>query len=118
MSGPAFGDDLTVQVLHYAIDGLSLQQNTTASNISNDNTPGYTAQEVDFQSSLQNAMNSPDGGTASVSTYLSAAEPGTNGNNVDLTQEMVGAEKSTLQYQAVVQAMNFKFQLLTNALQA
>ena len=109
---------MTVRVLHYALDGLTLQQNVIANNVTNDQTPNYTASEVDFQSSLQAALSTPSPGTlASTSVYSSSNPPGTDGNNVNLADELVNASRATLQYQAVVTAMNFKFNLLANAMQ-
>ena len=49
-------------VLQFAVDGVSLQQQTTANNIANDDTPNYSAQDVSFEQSLQNAMDAPCGG--------------------------------------------------------
>ncbi len=118
MTNASIGNDMTVRVLHYALDGLTLQQNAIANNISNDQTPNYTATEVDFQSSLQAALKTPSPGTiASTSIYASPNAPGTDGNNVNLAEELVAASKATLQYQAVVTAMNFKFNLLANPMQ-
>ncbi len=118
MSDSSIGNDMTVRVLHYALDGLTLQQNVIANNVTNDQTPNYTASEVDFQSSLQAALSTPSPGTlASTSVYSSSNPPGTDGNNVNLADELVNASRATLQYQAVVTAMNFKFNLLANAMQ-
>ena len=46
-------------VLQFAVDGVSLEQQTTANNIANDTTPNYSAQDVSFEQSLQNAMDAP-----------------------------------------------------------
>ena len=62
--------DGIVDVLQYAVDGVAQQQQATANNLANSETPGYTAQDVDFQTSLQQAIDAPTGGTAS--TVVSA----------------------------------------------
>lgn len=112
MSYPSIGNDATVNILQYAINGLSLAQKQTGANVTNDQTPNYTAQEVTFDQSLQRALMTPGGGTAQVSTYASNNPPGTDGNNVNLTDELMTADRHTLQYQATVDAINFKFRLL------
>jgi flagellar basal-body rod protein FlgB len=112
MGDPSVGGDGTIQVLQYALDSLTLAQNQVAANIANDQTPNYTDVEVDFESSLQAAIESPNGGTAAPIRFASPDQPATNGNNVDLTAELMEADRDTLQYQAVVDALNFKFRLL------
>ncbi len=103
---------MTVQTLQFAIDSLSLQQKQTANNITNDQTPDYTASEVSFEQSLVQALESPNGGTAVASLVVSTQPYGTDGNNVNLTQELMRADRTTLQYQATVAALNYKFRLI------
>ena len=38
-----------INVLQYAVDGVAQQQQATANNLANSETPGYTAQDVDFR---------------------------------------------------------------------
>lgn len=117
MSDASIGNDLTVQALHYAIDGLSLQQDVVANNVSNDQTPNFIASDVDFETSLSQALQTPSPGTAaSTVVYASPNAPGTDGNNVDMVQELVQASQDTLQYQTVVNALNFNFNLLSQAM--
>ncbi len=102
-------------VLQFAVDGLSLQQQTTANNIANDETPNYSAQEVSFEQSLQNAIDSPEGGTAQSAVTRSGRTPSTNGNNVDLPTEMTQATQETMQYQSVVELLNAQYRLVQGA---
>ncbi len=119
MSEVSIGNDLTVQVLHYALDGVTLQQNVIANNVSNDQTPNFTASHVDFESSLHAALQTPSPGSgASAVVSESTDAPGTDGNNVNLGDEMVAASQATLQYQALVHALNFKFNQLASAMGA
>ena len=101
-----------VDVLHFAVDGLTSQQQAIANNLANAQTPGYTAQDVNFQSSLAQALSSPGGGTAAVSVTPSQAVPATNGNNVSASNELVAAEQNTLQYQSTVELLNAQFRLV------
>jgi flagellar basal-body rod protein FlgB len=104
-----------IDVLHFAIDGVTAQTNAATNNLANVDTPNYTDTEVNFQQSLQDALTSPDGGTAQVTTTPSVAAPATNGNNVDLAGELVDAEKDALQYQTISEGLNAQFRLIAGA---
>ncbi len=104
-----------VNLLHFAVDGLSQQQQAIANNLANAETPGFTAQDVKFQGSLQQALKSNTGGTASVTVTPDPALPATDGNNVDTGQQLVAAEQNTLQYQATVELLNAQFRLVQGA---
>jgi len=104
-----------IGVLQFAVDGLAQQQQAIGNNLANSETPGYSAQQVNFQSSLQQAMDSQTGGTAQVTVTGTGAAPATDGNNVDTGQELVAAEQTTLQYQTMVEMLNAQFQLVQGA---
>jgi flagellar basal-body rod protein FlgB len=107
--------DGIVDVLQYAVDGVAQQQQATANNLANSETPGYTAQDVDFETSLQQAINSSNGGTASVTVSADPTAPATDGNNVDTSTELVDAQQETLQYQTTVDMLNAQFRLISGA---
>ncbi len=99
-------------ILQFSVDSISTQQQVTANNIANDETPGYTAQTATFAQSLQQAMQSPTGGTATLTVAKSTAPAGSNGNNVDLATEMTNATEETMEYQSAVQLLNTQFHML------
>ncbi|HWE56918.1 MAG TPA: flagellar basal body protein [Acidimicrobiales bacterium] len=101
-----------VNVLQFAVDGLTQQQQVIANNLANSETPGYTAQDVNFQNSLAQALSNSNGATASVTTTPDSAAPATDGNNVDTGNQMINAEQNTLQYQATVELLNAQFRLV------
>jgi flagellar basal-body rod protein FlgB len=107
--------DGIVDVLQYAVDGVAQQQQATANNLANSETPGYTAQDVDFETSLQQAINSPAGGTATTLVSADPAAPATDGNNVDTGTQLVAGQKETLQYQTMVDMLNAQFRLISGA---
>lgn len=116
--GPVLGViqlDGIVGVLQFAVDGLAQEQQAIAGNLANANTPGYTAQQVDFQSSLQQALDSPGGGTAQVVVSDTTDPPGTDGNNVDTSDQLADAEQASLQYQTMVEMLNAQFSLVKDA---
>jgi flagellar basal-body rod protein FlgB len=104
-----------IGILQFAIDGVTAQQNAQANNIANLSTPGYTANEVSFQSSLQDALDSPGPGTARITNAPSVAPPATNGNNVQIADELVAAQKDTLQYETISESLNAQFRLVQGA---
>lgn len=100
-----------------ALDGVAQQQRTTASNIANAATPGYRAQTVSFQDSLQAALdNGDDPSTAAITTTDAGTPADVNGNTVQLDKEVVDQQREGLQYQALAQAMTFKLGLWQKAL--
>jgi flagellar basal-body rod protein FlgB len=101
-----------VDVLQFAIDGVNDQINATANNLSNEATPGYSATDVDFQSSLDQALNANGTATATVTTTPSTAAPNTQGNNVSMSDELVGSEKEALEYQQLSESLNAQFRLV------
>ena len=103
------------QILQFAVDGLGQQQQAVANNLANDNTSGFTAQTVDFQSSLAQALNSPAGGTASVTVAPSNAPANSDGNNVNTGDQLVQATQTQLQYQTMVQLLNAQYLLVQGA---
>jgi flagellar basal-body rod protein FlgB len=107
--------DGIVNVLQYAVDGVSQQQQATANNLANSETPGFTAQDVDFETSLQQALASSTGGKASTLVSADPAAAATDGNNVDTGTQLVDAQKETLQYQTVVEMLNAQFRLVSGA---
>jgi flagellar basal-body rod protein FlgB len=75
-------DSLTNSLEKY-MDLLSMRQKLVTSNIANADTPGYKAQDFDFQTSLQSMM---DGGTPQ-QTSVQGLSTKNDGNNVDLDRE-------------------------------
>lgn len=121
MSVPAYAvQDSVSAVLGYALDGLSLRQNTIADNIANVDTPGFRASAVDFESVLRSAIGT-GGAVGSMAGRLSGMAPmvedagtptGENGNSVDLRKESLAAIQSQFMYQMVARAVSDRFDLV------
>jgi flagellar basal-body rod protein FlgB len=110
-----FGDTSTSAV-YEAMQGLWAQQQAVANNVANIDTPGYKAKDVNFESSLAQAVAAGDPTQAQITTSDSTAPSDQVGNNVNLSSQMVQEEKAGLQFQTMVDAMNAKFQLLSTAI--
>ncbi len=104
-----------MSVLSFALSGLTESQQSTADNLANADTPGYTASEVHFQASLQQALQSQAGGTATTTQSPDPTPPSTNGNNVNVGSQLVNAEQETMQYQAMVDMFNAQYRLIQGA---
>lgn len=106
-------DDGILGVLQFAIDGTSSQQQATANNIANVDTPNFTGSTVSFEQSLQTAIDAPGQATAEVTTSASPSAPATNGNNVEMGSELVDATSEQLHYSALSESINSQFRLIS-----
>ncbi|SHG26790.1 flagellar basal-body rod protein FlgB [Jatrophihabitans endophyticus] len=109
-------DDVASLTLRTALAGLSQRQATTANNIANVETPGFSASQVDFESSLAAAVSSGDPAAARTSVTGTGDAAGVNGNNVSLEREMVNATKTTLQEQLMANALTTKYGYMSTVL--
>ena len=109
-------DDVTSLTLQTAIAGLSARQQVTSNNISNVETPDYTASSVNFEQSLADAVAAGNPTQAVFTTTASTLNPGVNGNNVNLSDEIVTAEKTDLQESLLTGALTSKYGLISDVL--
>jgi flagellar basal-body rod protein FlgB len=101
-----------VDVLQFAIDGVTDQTNAVANNLANAETPDFTASDVNFQQSLEKAISSPGTSTATETTTPSTDPAASNGNNVNLGSELVSSAKGALEYQQLSQSLDAQFRLI------
>lgn len=106
----------SIGILQFALDSVVDQQQVIANNISNQDTPGFQASQVSFESSLADALQS--GGTANVTTSPEGLPSGTNGNNVSIANETTAMEENSLENQTVDNALSSQFALLSDAVSA
>ncbi|HIS61313.1 MAG TPA: flagellar basal body rod protein FlgB [Candidatus Scybalomonas excrementigallinarum] len=106
-----------------ALDFVWKQQQLTANNIANVDTPNYKAQHISFEDEFKNrlnhAMKSGNSSTMEQAiTQTKAKVVASNnskrvdGNGVDMDVENVELVKTTLQYQYLVQAFNSDYNRL------
>lgn len=110
--------DLVTQTLEQSIVGVRQRSRVSADNIANINTPGFRSQRVLFESSLAAALKRGAPATAQTTLVAANTPVGLNGNDVSLEEETVQLEKAGMQFDALVQALNFKFGLLRTAIDA
>ena len=108
--------DGIVDVLQYAVDGVAQQQQATANNLANSETPGYTGpgRRLRDESAAGPRFPRPAERPPPSSPPIPAA-PATDGNNVDTGTQLVNAQTETLQYQTMVDMLNAQFRLISGA---
>jgi flagellar basal-body rod protein FlgB len=127
MSDSLFSDN-SIRAAIMSLDGLSQRQSIISNNIANVDTPGYRAQEVDFESVMKRALRSKGSIqlAATNGAHLGVAngkrinqvteKPGgtarADGNNVDIDSEFMDMSMTGIQYQAVSQELSKKLSLL------
>jgi flagellar basal-body rod protein FlgB len=126
--------DKTPQVLEKALDFQSERQLLISSNISNIDTPGYQAKDIDFKGALKAALGTGDD-LALRSTHKGHIGPNrgavkglqadpfiepdaakSNGNNVNVDKEMMKLSENQISYNATVQMMAKRFSTIRAAI--
>lgn len=106
-----------------ALDFVWKQQQLTANNIANVDTPNYKAQHISFENEFKNQLNKAmKSGNSSATEQAITQTKGkviassnskrADGNGVDIDVENVELVKTTLQYQYLVQAFNSDYNRL------
>jgi flagellar basal-body rod protein FlgB len=134
MSSSLFSDD-AISAASLALKGLAARQQTISSNIANVDTPGYSAKQIDFETTLQNSVNKTvgqvsllksnklhlDSSTSSSSFYTTSNRAGgtyrEDGNNVDIDTELIDMSETNIKYQAISQEISSKLLLLKSIAQ-
>ena len=126
--------DPSYSTARLALDGLSQRQTAISNNIANVDTPGYSAQTVDFKDVLEQVSGQHNRLAMSTSSPLHQASttdsvhfaatdrPGgterEDGNNVDIDVELTDMSQTGIEYQALSQAVSLKLQLLKTIAQS
>jgi len=114
-----------------ALDGLALRRDIIAQNVANVDTPNYRAQDVDFETTLQMALQSSDSmlmnltdenhiafnGTATPLFQVGIRDGGTlraDGNNVDIDLELADLTETGVRYNALSTVVSQKYSLIKN----
>ncbi len=93
-----------------------------ASNIANENTPGYQARDLDFQASLRQASADGDAGGLVLDTdpgealYRVPNHPSQDGNTVELGVEQAAFAQNTTDFQTSLTFLNMKIKGLAKAI--
>lgn len=121
----SFSSSSIFGIHEYALNVRSSRAEILASNIANADTPGYKAQDIDFQTALKNAQAERVSGTNLASTsdkhisignnnpllsaiqFRDAFQPDTgDGNTVDVDVERMAYTQNSLEYQTSLEFLN------------
>jgi len=127
--------DRTMQLLHRTLDLRQARQRVIASNIANEETPGYRATELNFQDSMQAAQRGrslvtlavtrgghigPRGDSfQKITGKLSAVPAGDlplDANSVNIELEMAKMSDNAMQYNSAASIMAIRFRHLMGAI--
>ena len=113
-------NDPTQQGLQYALNSLSLRQQVLANNVANAQTPGYQAQDVDFQSQLGQILDGQQSATSPGATgdVVDAPDVTTraDGNSVGMESEMGKIGETNIMYDALTQLTADRMGILKTAI--
>ncbi len=117
-----FSDNVP-KIMKKGLDFMSTRQNMISSNISNLDTPGFKASDIDFQSQMREVLGSKGGfnlrttnekhygpssskiGDLSPDPFEEDEAAKSNGNNVNVDKEMAKLAENQITYNAVIQLM-------------
>jgi len=113
--------DVTQMALEKALVGSSMRQRVLADNLANVNTAGFKRSEVDFQSTLADALSDgTDAKSLEDLQFQPQVEGGgavrADGNDVDVDAEMANLNENAVTYQAIVAVAKERLHMLQAAL--
>ena len=107
-------------LLQSALKAETLRQKTISGNVANLQTPGYRRADVRFEELLAKAIASPDSeGEVEIEPeifLLGQTKVNSNGNDVNLENEVGKMVENTLKHTAYVRILNKKFQQIQLAI--
>jgi flagellar basal-body rod protein FlgB len=111
--------DTTQLALEKAIEGSSARQQAIAENLANVDTPGYQRVDVDFHTTLRDAMAAGrDGisGAAFTPQRDATAQVRPDGSSVDADVEAAAQARNGLEYEALVQISKARNDIIESAM--
>jgi flagellar basal-body rod protein FlgB len=111
--------DNTQLALERAITGAALRQEVLANNLANAETPGFRRSDVDFHSTLAQAMKTGDAEVIESTAFSPQTDPQVlraDGNGVDIDVESATMAKNALEYEALVSVARARIMMLKSAM--
>lgn len=108
--GSLFG--LQAQALDLQARRLSL----IANNLANADTPNFQPRDIDFQSALRAAQAGDLKAAQAKSEPQATVQPSVDGNGVEASQQQAAFADAALRYQASLNFINVRIQMLNSAL--
>jgi flagellar basal-body rod protein FlgB len=92
------------------------RQELIVGNMANIDTPGYHTKDMDFQSAMQDVVNSGNAKMEPASLEVEGLPERPDGNNVNVDRESLLLSQTQLQYQMGVQLIKAEFHKLLTAI--
>ena len=109
--------DTTQQALESAMSGSALRNTLLANNLANVDTPGYQPEDVNFQSTLQQAIQSGTPmGEVTFQPYSAQQAVGPDGNGVSPEQTQAALSQNGLLYETLTQVAAQREHILQSAM--
>ena len=109
--------DTTQQALESAMSGSMLRQTLLTNNVANADTPGYQPEDVNFQSTLEQAVQSGQSPTSvTFQPYSVAQSVGPDGNGVSPEQQEAALSQNGLLYETLTQVAAQRESILESAM--
>lgn len=109
--------DPTQQLLQAAMRGAWERQTALTNNIANSETPGYRPEEVNFESTLREALSSgAEPEQVQFQTVREPADAGPDGSGVSLDEESAKLAENALDYQALQQVLSTRNDIVKTAI--
>ncbi|MBV8713965.1 MAG: flagellar basal body rod protein FlgB [Chloroflexi bacterium] len=116
----------TDSYLQAAMSGLAARQKTIANNVANVDTPGFKASQVNFEDVLNKAVSTAKPGgpvnqsaldaAARTTSLVDSTSSRSDGNNVDIDQQMEMLSEANLNYSALTQVMSTRLGILRSVI--
>jgi flagellar basal-body rod protein FlgB len=109
--------DSTQQLLEAAMRGSWQRETALTNNVANADTPGYQRQEVNFEATLQSALNTgqaPD--ELEFQTQQQPEQAGPNGTPVSIDEESARLAENGLDYQALTDVAGTRNTIVRSAI--
>lgn len=113
--------DNTQLGLERAISGAAMRQQVLANNLANAETPGFQRSDVDFHTTLAQAMKTGDANAIENTTFTEQTDNQVmraDGNGVDIDTESANVAKNGLEYDALVSIARARIGILKAAMGA
>ncbi|HUA47906.1 MAG TPA: hypothetical protein VMA77_21900 [Solirubrobacteraceae bacterium] len=109
--------DATQQALESAMSGSELRNTLLTQNLANVDTPGYQAQDVNFQASLAQAIQAGQSpSSVTFQPYTVAGSTGADGNGVSPEQQEAALSQNGLLYETLTQIAAQRESILESAM--
>jgi flagellar basal-body rod protein FlgB len=109
--------DATQSALESAMSGSELRNTLLTQNLANVDTPGYQAQDVNFQSTLQQAIQAGQSPSAvTFQPYTVQGTTGADGNGVNAEQQEADLSENGLLYETLTQIASQRESILESAM--